>query len=163
MKNATSSMEVRFNEVSGQRHLHATKLYHAGEVITAFGALNTLPIPTYLTLQVGTDKHIILTPEILQYCNHSCDPNVFFDTARMEFQALKEIGPGDELTFFYPSTEWEMAQPFQCFCGTTNCLGMIQGASLMPEQILAGYVLTNFIHRQLEQRMTEAAIAETVS
>jgi hypothetical protein len=81
----------------------------------------------------------------------------------MEFQALKEIGPGDELTFFYPSTEWEMAQPFQCFCGTTNCLGMIQGASLMPEQILAGYVLTNFIHRQLEQRMTEAAIAETVS
>jgi hypothetical protein len=33
----------------------------------------------------------------------------------------------------------------------------------MPEQILAGYVLTNFIHRQLEHRMTAAVIAETVS
>lgn len=28
-------------------------------------------------------------------------------------EGLKE---GDELTFFYPSTEWSMAQPFDCLC-----------------------------------------------
>lgn len=33
------------------------------------------------------------------------------------FRALRDIQPGDELSFFYPSTEWEMAQGFECKCG----------------------------------------------
>ncbi|KAB8242433.1 hypothetical protein BDV35DRAFT_366204 [Aspergillus flavus] len=38
---------------------------------------------------------------------------------------------GDELTFFYPSTEWTMVQPFQCGCGAglRRCLGRVAGAS----------------------------------
>lgn len=30
--------------------------------------------------------------------------------------ARRDLFPGDELTFFYPVTEWEMDQPFDCFC-----------------------------------------------
>jgi hypothetical protein len=38
---------------------------------------------------------------------------------------------GEELTFFYPSTEWNMDQGFSCFCGTDSCLGYIGGAKNM--------------------------------
>jgi len=29
---------------------------------------------------------------------------------------------GDDITFFYPSTEWDMAQGFDCNCGAKVCL-----------------------------------------
>jgi hypothetical protein len=38
---------------------------------------------------------------------------------------------GEELTFFYPSTEWDMDQGFSCFCGSKACLGYISGAKHM--------------------------------
>ena len=38
---------------------------------------------------------------------------------------------GEELTFFYPSTEWDMDQGFDCFCGSKVCLGYIGGAKHM--------------------------------
>jgi SET domain-containing protein len=40
----------------------------------------------------------------MQYINHSCDPNVAFDTTAFKLVALKDIKAGDELVFFYPST-----------------------------------------------------------
>ena len=74
--------------------------------------------------------------------NHSCDPNVAFDlsaedTSQWHVRALKPIKAGDPcesrdtltlsvltsvetvtVTFFYPSTQWTMAQPFDCLCGS---------------------------------------------
>ena len=103
-------------------------------------------------MQVGIDKHIMLQPEHLQYINHSCDPNVFFDTHAMQVVALKEIAEGDEMTFFYPSTEWDMAQPFTCYCGCSNCLGEIRGAAHINPEIINTYTLTRFIQQQLHDR-----------
>jgi hypothetical protein len=34
--------------------------------------------------------------------------------------------PGDELRCFYPSTEWAMAEGFDCKCGAPECLGFIR-------------------------------------
>lgn len=76
--------------------------------------------------------------------NHSCEPNVAFDLSSEDqnewhVRALKTIREGEtrkclyaipatkytdhlstyaQVTFFYPSTEWDMAQPFDCICGT---------------------------------------------
>ena len=107
---------------------------------------------TYLTVQTGEDKHITLQPEFLQYINHSCYPNVFFDTTAMQLVALKEIQPGDELMFFYPSTEWDMSQPFDCFCGTTQCLHRIQGAAYLSDEEAKRYRLTDFINEKFQTR-----------
>ncbi|KAJ7132118.1 hypothetical protein C8R44DRAFT_901969 [Mycena epipterygia] len=68
--------------------------------------------------------------------NHSCEPNIAFDLsssdpAEWHVRALKNIDAGSPLTFFYPSTEWEMDQAFECQCGTTSCLGRIQGAKFL--------------------------------
>ena len=133
--------------------------YKQGDVISDFSASQILSKPTYLTIQVDTDKHIILKPEKLQDINHSCYPNVFFDTDAMQLIALRSIQKGDELTFFYPSTEWDMAQPFTCHCGSKDCLKEIKGALYISEEILSKYRLTRFIQKQLRNRSAKNKMA----
>ena len=144
--------EMRQRLSNEQNALFALQSFHPGEVIAEFWAGTIASEPTYLTVQVDAGKHITLQPEFLQYINHSCDPNVFFDTRLMRLFALREIRNGDELTFFYPSTEWQMTQPFSCYCGHVNCLGDIKGAAYLAEDILKQYRLTDFIQQQLAKR-----------
>ncbi|EDR05667.1 uncharacterized protein LACBIDRAFT_302809 [Laccaria bicolor S238N-H82] len=89
----------------------------------------------------GANDHIELNTDLV-YVNHSCEPNVAFDlsspdTSNWHLRALRRIEPGETLTFFYPSTEWEMDQPFDCQCGTPSCLGTIQGAKFLTTNELA--------------------------
>ncbi len=140
--------DVLLNTSSGQKSLHASMSIKPGEVISKFHAGTTQSYATYLTVQTGTGRHITLQPEFLQYINHSCNPSVFFDTTAMELVCLKALEPGDELTFFYPSTEWDMSQPFVCNCQDANCLQLINGAAHLDKSTLLKYRLTDFIKEQ---------------
>lgn len=137
------------NEITGEQSLVSNQIYQAGDCIATFSAATISSIPTYLTVQTGEDLHITLDPEFLQYINHSCDPNVFFDTTTMQLIALKNISLGEEFVFFYPSTEWEMTQPFNCYCGSSNCLNKISGAFSLPSLIVSKYQFTDFIQQKL--------------
>jgi hypothetical protein len=139
---------VMLNTSTQQKSLHATTSFKPGDVISTFYAGVTQTYATYLTVQTGTNTHITLQPEFLQYINHSCNPNVFFNTTTMELVCLRALQPGDELTFFYPSTEWDMSQPFVCNCKSENCLQLINGASHLDVSTLAKYQLTDFIKNQ---------------
>ena len=143
--------EIIENTVTQQKSLHATVHFNPGEIICSFSADQVFAEPNYLTIQTGIQQHITLMPHFLQYTNHSCSPNVFFDTHSMELIALKDIEPNEEFTFFYPSTELEMAQPFICFCGSKDCLQNIKGAQHIPFDILKNYRLTRFIQEQLQK------------
>jgi len=143
---------VRQNISNNQKAFFAQRSYQAGDVISTFSAGAVVSTPSYLTVQIGVDQHILLEPEHLQYINHSCDPNVFFDTYSYEIIALRPIETGDEMTFFYPSTEWSMAQPFECLCGSNRCLGEIRGAAHLSQDTLDQYKLTRFIQQQLNDR-----------
>ena len=114
-----------------------------------FSALKVLEEPDYLTVQVGINKHIYLFPTFLQYVNHSCSPNVLFNTTTMALECVSSIHKGDELRFFYPATEWEMSQPFMCNCGASNCLELISGAAFMPYATLVTYQLSDFVLNKL--------------
>jgi UDP-N-acetylmuramoyl-tripeptide--D-alanyl-D-alanine ligase len=133
----------------------ANQSYQQDDVIANFSASQILTKPTYLTIQTDIDKHILLHPEKLQDINHSCDPNVFFDTDTMHLVALRQIQKGDELNFFYPSAEWDMAQSFTCHCGSKECLKEIKGALYLSEEILSKYKLTGFIQKQLKERIAK--------
>lgn len=128
-----------------------------GEVLALFGARETLATPNYLTVQNGPETHILLAPEHLQYINHSCDPNVFFDTVRMEIVALRAIAAGEEIQFFYPSTEWTMDRAFDCLCGASACLGRIAGADSLDDDALARYAFNQHILDRLAERLAQAA------
>jgi len=137
------------NKNTGEKSLHAAIAFKSGTIIGTFEASEILPAPNKYTVQVNDNVHIILCPEVLQYINHSCDPNVFFNTSTYELSALCDIAKGDELTFFYPSTEWKMESPFNCFCGEANCLHKIQGALFLSQETISQYKVSDFILQKL--------------
>ncbi|KAJ4313339.1 hypothetical protein N0V84_009468 [Fusarium piperis] len=120
--------------------------------------------PTYATVQTGRDSHLNLNSDLL-YINHSCEPTLLFDVGNFNILAgPKGIKPGDELTFFYPSTEWYMAQPFDCLCGTPTCRGRIAGARDMTETQLDGVWLNgHIIQLRAEQEAARISADPTVN
>ena len=137
--------EVKKNKTNNQLAFFANRDFFAGETIAAFGARETLSSPTYLTVQVNDTQHILLDPLCIQYMNHSCSPNCFFNTTSMEVVALRAICVGEEMTFFYPATEWEMNQSFSCNCNSNNCLGEIRGGKYLTPQQADLYRLNEYI------------------
>ena len=148
----TSVSEIRECPKTGSKSLHARVKLMPGEVFSNFEAKEIRTQPNYLTVQLDRDRHIILDPEWLQYINHSCEPNVVFDTSKQEVIAVRPIEKGEEITFFYPSTEWSMDRAFDCLCNSEKCLGSIQGAAHLPLEILTNYQLSDYIRQKLDSK-----------
>lgn len=92
--------------------------------------------PTRLTLQIAPALHIDpLADSTWHFINHSCTPNVAVDFTDWSFRASRPVAAGEELSFNYLTTEWSMATPFPCKCGTPACVGFVAGfANLTPDQ-----------------------------
>jgi len=151
--------EMRRKLSNGQNALFSLRSYKPGDIIADFSAGTISAEPTYLTIQLGIRKHITFDPVFLQYINHGCDPNVFFDTTAMNLVALKHIKREEEMTFFYPSTEWKMTQRFNCYCGSPHCLGEIKGAAYLTKEERERYRFTDFIQQQIAKRPARKKVA----
>jgi hypothetical protein len=91
--------------------------------------------PTRYSVQVDWDLHIDIpdgygTEETLdrfywRFTNHSCEPNAAVRGRNMV--ALTCIEPWQQITFNYNTTEYDMAEPFDCRCGSARCEGIIGG------------------------------------
>ena len=87
-------------------------------------------------------------------------PIPLFDVETLSLNAIKNASKGELATFFYPGSEVELAQAFQCSCGSDNCLGQIRGAFyLTAEQkrwaFESGYC-TRFIQSHLERTLANS-------
>lgn len=60
-----------------------------------------------------------------RYINHSCSPNAYMRIVRntVEFYALRDIAPGEELTCDYGETHHEGT--LGCRCGSPDCKGAL--------------------------------------
>ncbi|MEW1676864.1 SET domain-containing protein-lysine N-methyltransferase [Streptomyces noursei] len=130
----------------------------AGAVIEEGAEIMTLSdcVPaeaTKYTIQVERGKHVIGTD--IRFLNHSCDPSTYVDAAAGNVVATRRLVPGDELTFFYPSTEWEMASPFTCACAAPGCVGKVTGAAFLAVDVLKGYRINAHIQELLAERDVE--------
>ncbi len=125
------------------RTLVTKQTYKKGEVICAMPSENIVDKPTRFTVQIATDKHTHVGK--LAALNHSCDPNVILDTENMLMIARRDIEKGEELSFFYPSTEWEMQAPFICLCGSINCIHVVAGARFLPFSTLEMHYLSKHV------------------
>ena len=94
--------------------------------------------PDRHSLQLGEGRHLHVpadekgteNPDFFwMYLNHSCQPNGYINTAEQTFVALRKIDKGEECTFNYLTTEFEMAVPFTCRCGAARCFGLIRGSA----------------------------------
>lgn len=61
----------------------------------------------------------------MRYTNHSCAPNarLSIQNGRVEFYALRDIAPGEELTVNYGETHHEGR--LACRCGAPGCVGRL--------------------------------------
>ena len=113
------------------------------------------PRRSYSSVQASRDADIELNSDLV-FINHSCDPSLEFDMTRFEVRVVQHrpLHKGDRLSFFYPSTEWDMAQPFDCGCGESEvvCLKRITGAKTVDEKILRRYWLNQHIEELLAER-----------
>ncbi len=95
--------------------------------------------PTKYTVQIYKDKHVN-PPEaadesayLWKYINHSCQPVIYVDFTDFSFRAIRDIGHGEEITFNYNTSEYEIARPFKCNCRSQKCYGLVQGYKYLTE------------------------------
>jgi hypothetical protein len=138
------------------RTLITKQVYKKGEVICSMPSENIADKPTRYTVQIGKDRHTHVGK--LAALNHSCDPNVILDTERMVMIARRDIEKGEELSFFYPSTEWEMQAPFICLCGATNCIHVVAGARFLPLSTLEMQYLSPHIRKMMVELLNNTEL-----
>ena len=61
----------------------------------------------------------------LRFTNHSCQPNAVLRIrqGRVEFYAMRDLAPGEELTVNYGQTHHE--GQLRCRCGAASCIGRL--------------------------------------
>lgn len=123
--------------------------FAAGVPILDFGAAEFFAKPVRYSLQFSKDEHALLDPEFLKFVNHSCSPTILFDLDARKVKTLSDLPARSEMLCFYPSTEWDMDQPFACNCGNPQCLGLIRGAAAMDPDALENYTLSAHIRELL--------------
>ena len=122
--------QVEVTGGKGARHVLALRAFAAGEVILGFEGL-IVDSPTRMTLQLDEDSHLDVPHHLSaeqvredfpwQFLNHSCAANGVLRGRQLA--ALSPIEAGDEVTFNYNTTEYDMSTPFDCGCGAKGCGG----------------------------------------
>ncbi len=130
----TSSPAVGVLVEEQQRRLVAVRDVRAGEIIFSLVGRETR-VATRYSIQVGPEMHLdsddLATDDervrerYWMYLNHSCEPSAW--VKGLSIIALHDIAAGEGVTFDYNTTEWDMASPFSCGCGTASCVGTVQG------------------------------------
>jgi uncharacterized protein len=82
------------------------------------------------------------------FVNHSCDPNCESDQikGRIWIVAIRDIAPGEELTYDYNIYDAEPGEDASCHCGAPNCRG-----TMLCEEEVARH---KRILQQRKRRMT---------
>jgi len=99
--------------------------------------------PTKYSVQVSEALHLdqdcardeveLVRRYFWRYLDHACEPTT--QIRDREVIAVRDIEAGEGVTFHYCTTEYDMATPFTCTCGSPRCMGVIRGARhLTPSQ-----------------------------
>jgi hypothetical protein len=127
--------------INGEFRAVATEAVAAGEAIAYVEGV-MVKRPSRYSIQVGVDEHVDGgdlegLPELLdrrpwRFLNHACVPNAVIRGRSV--MAARAIAAMEEVTFDYNTTEYDMAEPFPCRCGSASCVGVVSGFKhLSPE------------------------------
>lgn len=119
---------------NGVYRLVASESIATGEVVFRTEG-DEIDRPSRFSVQIDDHLHIDLPPGTdlneaadrfpWRFLNHSCAPNVRL--CGRDWIALRPIAAGEEVAFDYATTEYRMATPFPCRCGSPGCRGQITG------------------------------------
>ncbi len=126
----------------------AVEPIRAGETVAAFGGcvvtgavLETLSDDRQSrSIQVDSDLYLVSgdIPEPGDMLNHSCDPNCGL-LGQMLLVAMRDIAPGEELSFDYAMCDASDYDEFRCLCGTPNCRGIVTGSDWRDPELQEKY------------------------
>lgn len=122
-----------------------------GEQVFVGKTIYTEPKRTNYSIQTSWDKHALFDrPAVLT--NHSCDPNCGIRDnpfGGFDFVAMRDIAPGEEITWDYAMSEYISISVANCQCGSSFCRGSVGGWSKIAESIREKY--KNFSASYLHQ------------
>ncbi len=135
---AKAAALVRVERADGHARVVACAALVPGDRIMLLEG-DLVPRPSRYSIQYDETHHIEVPangvsqdgddPYAWRFLNHSCRPNA--RVRARELLAVRAIAPGDEITFDYETTEWQLACPFTCRCGT--CDGRhVRGFRFLP-------------------------------
>eukprot|EP00934_Nitzschia_sp_Nitz4_P005570 Nitzschia sp. Nitz4//scaffold205_size38804//21464//22485//NITZ4_007645-RA/size38804-snap-gene-0.8-mRNA-1//1//CDS//3329541516//5560//frame0 len=104
--------------------LVSQRKFEAGDLVMSAKALSVADKPDSHSVQKDWNKHVTMDlPAIL--INHSCTANVGIkdNDEVFDFFAIKTIENGEELTWDYEASEYEISGTFPCECGSPACRG----------------------------------------
>jgi hypothetical protein len=82
------------------------------------------------------------------FINHSCDPNLRFDTAG-NVVAARDIREGEEVFIDYGFFVVNFDEPFTCTCGAQNCRGRIRRQDWKKLAVTYGMNMPRFLHSRI--------------
>lgn len=120
----------------------------AGETVAAFGG-HIVPLAVLQTfsddrqgrsIQVDTDLYLVSgdTPDAGDMLNHSCEPNCGL-LGQMLVVAMRDIEPGEELSFDYAMCDASDYDEFRCLCGEPTCREIVTGSDWRDPVLQAKY------------------------
>jgi hypothetical protein len=91
--------------------------------------------------------------------NHSCDPNLGF-TGQIGLRAIRDIEPGEELTFDYAMCDGSPYDEFDCYCGGAHCRGRVTGEDWKRPELWVRYegYFSPYLARRIEAVKTHAQV-----
>jgi len=102
-----------------------------GEIIFKFiGKLKPQKEANKESLQIDENLFLESTEFFDDNLNHNCNPNCYIDFKNLNLIAKRDIKNGEELSFDYHTSEYDLIDqgyPFKCHCGSNNCIGKIKG------------------------------------
>lgn len=138
------------------RSLTANKNFTMGEIILPLkGIVRKGSESTPDAVQIDDDGFIDSDHRYVEdHINHSCNPSAKIDFGSMNFVALKDIGKGEEITYNYLTTEYDLVMDnldFDCRCNSKNCLGKIMGFRFLTknQKLKLKPLLSPFLKKKL--------------
>lgn len=94
------------------------------------------------------DIRYVTTPD--NYINHSCDPNLRYDTSD-NVVAARDIAKGEEVFIDYGCFIVNFDEPYACACGAAQCRGRIQREDWKKLAETNGMNMPRFLHGRIER------------
>ena len=88
------------------------------------------------------------------FINHSCDPNLRYDTAG-NVVAARDIREGEEVFIDYGFFVVNFDEPFTCSCGAHNCRGRIRRQDWKKLAVTYGMNMPRFLHSRIATMTNE--------
>jgi hypothetical protein len=165
--------EMRTAGAKGQG-VYATEPIAAGETVVAFGGyvvsrqmLETLPSErTIHSIQIDDDLFMVgpEVPEPGDMVNHSCDPNCGI-LGSVILVAMRDIAPGEEITFDYAMSDSQDYDEFVCECGTALCREKVTGSDWTRPELQDRYRgwFSEYLERRIGRLVPSGAVRRAFS